>query len=195
MSRKNRKLNKVIRPVAAPVANRVTTPATVTPRVTVPAPVADRNISNVVNVPASAPQASIADDKPAASAPRVSKASLQAAVKAKWGYTAPKSWTIAKLEEALRGERSPRGSQQKAELRSAMMEKFNAAPKSYSCKRMLGALTGTEKAPGRSAKSGGLTADKCRELLSAARKGGMTVPAYSKLKADELRQLVGQLGL
>ena len=44
-------------------------------------------------------------------------------------------------------------------------------------------------------KDGKLTGETCKKRLSAARASGKDVPAYSKLKVDELRALVAKLGL
>lgn len=191
MSRKNnRKLHNVIRPVAtvaapvpAPSAARVTT---------APAPIINRNVQAIVAAPATAPQASIADDK-APAGKRGVKAELQARVLAEKGYPAPKTWTVAKLEACLRGELTPRSAAVKTAVRAKVETAFGkAAPKSWTIAKCLNAIE-TGKAPGRS--SGGLTADKCRELLSAARKNGVAIPAYSKLNADGLRALVASLKL
>lgn len=162
-----------------------------------------------------------------------SKRTLREALKVRQGYTAPDSWTVAKLIDALHGKLYPRSAGPKEELVELYTERMGIAPaKGWSCRDIIANLasgklpggsaakaaarsaytakmgvapakgwtvkkivanTSSGKLPGR--RTAGPTADDCRKLLSDARKAGIEVPAYSKLKADELRSLVARLGL
>lgn len=126
----------------------------------------------------------------------VFKAAMKAQAEAKLGAVVPKSWTAAKLTAYVNGTgKAPQTAVAKAALVAQVTEKFGACPKSYSAQKCQAVIDGTVVPRIGGKRADGMTADVCKKLLSDARKGGMTVPAYSALKADELRALCATLNL
>ncbi len=125
--------------------------------------------------------------------------SLRTHFRVKTGHDAPVSYSGAKLMAVLRGDINVGGAKGKAIARTAYEKAFKGPPPvSYTAKRLREAVaTNRPGKPGTGVKlaGGALTALACREKLKAAKAAGKPVPAYSALKADELRALVAKLGL
>lgn len=124
---------------------------------------------------------------------------LRRAMAEKFNIDAPKTWAGKDMWAMLTGRKElPKSSKA---VKAAAVEQYKAkfgvdAPKSYTAEKMRMAIAENKPTAGKGGKrADGLTAVHCKELLKAARANGTEVPAYSKLKADELRALVGQLGL
>lgn len=123
------------------------------------------------------------------------KAVLQAKVAERYG-ACPKSYPGWKLQQVVNGELAPGGTATIAAMKAKATAKMGVEmPKSYGAKQLAAVIDGTKMPRIAGRRVDGMTADVCKKLLSAARNAGKSVPAYSALKADALRELVAKLGL
>jgi len=127
----------------------------------------------------------------------VAKAAMKDSYKAKTGVDAPKTWTCAKLSTALQAPVTPlpKSKGAKEQAIAAYVAATGVQPAKSWTTQQIADATKEGRKPGVRGTSNGLTAEACKKLLSDARKAGTEVPAYSKLKADELRALVASLKL
>lgn len=129
---------------------------------------------------------------------KFAKHALTAVYQAKMEVAPTASWSGRVIAEKLASKTLPglsSASSDKAAARAEYREKMGCEPCQSWTASVIRQRLADNKPPKASKSNGGLTGEACKKLLSAARKNGVTVPAYSKMTANELRSLVAELKL